>query len=104
MNARDFAKRSMHCFHLIPLLRDEVSSAAPTRVRSLKGLDNLPRAAHLESGKLVLLDPPASTQGTEKAERRFWKLCEGWEWLTEVRRMHDEKREVGGGLVMRPRG
>lgn len=31
--------------------------------------------------------------------------CEvGWELLIEVRRMLDEERKVGGGLVMRPQG
>lgn len=42
--------------------------------------------------------------GTWKAERRFWKLCEEWELLIEVRRMLDERRKVGGGLIMRPLG
>lgn len=42
--------------------------------------------------------------GAWKAERRFWKLCEEWELLIEVRRMLDERRKVGGELVMRPHG
>lgn len=50
MNARDSAKCFMHCFHLIPILTDEVSSHAQMGVLGLKGLDNLPRVAHLENG------------------------------------------------------
>ena len=51
----------------------------------------------------MLSAPPASTQGPGKQKEGSGN-CEEWELLTEVRRMLDERRKVGGGLVMRLHG